>query len=447
MMQTASFHRMEKVAPSRLSILLTIIVALYPVASMYGTFISRISLADLFTIVVGSAMLVTHRGAATPSRNRMVFLPLLCYIVVISLLGALFATDSASTELLFRAASNSNDILIRTGRVLFFFAIVLLFGARLQMRLLGALVQIISVAASCFLLVQAVIYASSGRVLSGIIPGLPLQAGYYAERDYVTRFRETFPRPSSFFYEPAHFAQYACLGLILVLHGGAISFRRCIFALSISLAVLISTSVQGLLLLAIIWAVFASSVMRTSIIGFAILVGALAAFIAVLGGANWQPSIVLDALSRVDGGLSGRTRGYAEIVQDKDVMRQFFGAGFGTTEAGVWYSSLAFYAKGLGFLGVLMAAFALTTVFKEGSRTVRLIVAIFAMLTVTSDIFHTYWIVLFLSLALYYDAYAGKGSVSSARLPNYRHRGIGLRPVPGTSPDFNQSSSRAGLAK
>lgn len=104
-----------------------------------------------------------------------------------------------------------------------------------------------------------------GHPVSFIFPDLSVTTGDKLPTNFYRIQQVNSGRFSTFFLEPAHQAQYIlpCLGLLLVYDAEDISYsKRLLFAIALSIGLVATTSMQGILGALIIWGYYAFTILK-----------------------------------------------------------------------------------------------------------------------------------------------------------------------------------------
>jgi hypothetical protein len=154
---------------------------------------------------------------------------------------------------IFTDMTSMSDILYKSIGTMFF---ALSFGYAYRYLDYGCLVRIYEKSAlicSVFFLIQEIFYFSGGTRILGIIPGLPIVNGENTNA-YVDM-QEALTRSTSFFLEPAHFAQYISMYLVIKLFADRDKFVdfSSFFA---SIILLLSRSGNGYFVLILCWSIY-----------------------------------------------------------------------------------------------------------------------------------------------------------------------------------------------
>jgi hypothetical protein len=209
--------------------------------------------------------------------------------------------------------------------------------------------------------------------------------------------------------EPAHFAQYVLIGLVICLFKEKSNIRSILFAVFVTLGIVLSTSGQGLLVTCIVWIIFILDLIfgkgQSSNIRLLGMVLSVVAFIVlpfVMNSEVVQNNLARILMSGSNTAVSARAEGYTTFFSEDMLYIKIFGAGFGNTPLGVWFSGLAYilYCSGIvGFL-ILLGIF-IKCLFKSPNRYAKMLIFVCFLLSVSAEIINSYWIVFMFSLICY----------------------------------------------
>ncbi len=377
--------------------LFTLCVALLPLLASYASGIPGFCAADvvllLFTLVAFTKPNLNRNDYSSSPFFLFFGLFLIVFFNLIILLGT---------------APQWVSITIRTIRY-FFYIFCAFFTAKklLITELLVEYTKKVSLCASAYIFIQYLLYNLFRIILPGFLSFLPLYTTDYAVRDYSTLYEQQIFRPSSFFLEPAHFARYAVLGLVLFLWTSKKGTSGLLPALVSTGAILLSTSSQGYFLVMVVWGIWLltqshRSKNNTTTIFLVFVVLCLPFLLQTI----YNLPFVQDTITRSLGGDIGNTNtaigarlgGFAEF-DALPFFNKIFGCGFGVIPQKGWLSSAAYWLYGSG--GIVFAIYMLFLLFSiftiPGYRKIVLIC--FTILFFSDDSFYSYMCVLFFSLS------------------------------------------------
>jgi hypothetical protein len=320
------------------------------------------------------------------------------YIVVITLVSMII--DS----------SQITNVFVRTVRFLFYaFTIYFLSKKFFDFKIAVEVIRKISIFATLYVIAQTILYRAFGFILKGFIPFIPLYTSQYESFDYALLYKTMFYRPTSFFLEPAHFAQYIIFGLVICLFSDDFRLKNVFVGLFLTLGIILSTSGQGLVITAFIWLFFTMQLLVTvqlskkkRIMGFFIPYISIAAIPLLL-----KTEIVKNNLSRFlnsssKTAVTARSEGYFLYFMETNPVYKIFGSGYGNTPDGFWFSGIAYFLYCTGLIGIiLLIVFLGNQYIKSNLKLGKMLVIITIVLSASAEILNSYWIVFAFSLIIY----------------------------------------------
>ena len=383
-----------------LSKLFSVFLALLPVIAIYSSGIPGFNLADIIIMMFLAASVIMGSNQRYRIDGRLVCILLFCiYICTMPLLIGAISENTVFS-----------DVIIRTIRILFYIISAAFLARRhLDTATFKKAVVRVSLLGVAYVLIQYVVYNLFDYYLVGYLPFLEVYQAGYEGVDYVSKFETQFFRPTSFFLEPAHCSRYLIIGLILVLFKRKMRRRDYIFAIMIAIGILLTTSGQGYIMVAIVFLCFVFfnpyKVVSTRKIGRILGLLSLAAIVFVV--LYFSTDIIQNTFSRIfndtsTGAVSARLGTLFEIL-DEEVLYLIFGHGYGAVPyENAWMSGITYVLYGSGFIGLLLLLiFFVKSIFSR--KTVNKITAlVFLFLFFTDDAFNSYMTVIYLSTILYY---------------------------------------------
>ena len=248
---------------------------------------------------------------------------------------------------------------------------------------------------ACYILFfQATAYYIFGIRISGKIPFINYIDGVssYTGSGYMTLVNgQTLFRPTSLFAEPSHFSQFMIVPLTVALfRGRKIDWKM---ATITSVAILLTTSGQGIILVGFLWLVWIIKYIKQNITNIKKIINVLLIpFISfsILVVIINIPTIEL-ALSRSFslnmGAYSGRIEtGYSLFFANNNFAK-LVGVGFGNVPHELYMNSAAYILYTTGIIGSLIIILYFIDSFMKSDRETRVILIIMFILTFTSFYF------------------------------------------------------------
>lgn len=394
-------QKYESIRSPGISKVFSVLVAVLPVLASYASGIPGFSIADICLVVFLALSLLKKDNR---NQYRVSVVPLWIGMTLIVLLALIDCVLGFPTSM--------SDVLIRTIRYSFYMIVLFTAGKKLiDIPVLMQSVKIVSFLGSLFILLQAVMYYVFGTVVKGFLPFLDLYTKQYQNANYGDMYeRLNIYRPTSFFLEPAHYARYCIIGIILYLFVDKVIDNKTIFRVVIcTIGILISTSSQGYFLLAVVGSMFLFT--RIKHIKSRIIKQLMYLVVCV------YPIVILIVLqlpvvqSTLDRSFSGGiTDGNSAIGARLGGLLSYFnlpfinkliGTGFGNVPDSVWLSSAAYWLYGSGFFVFAIYLYFLLRSFFRVDLAGKYILFVVIFLFFTDDSFYSYMIVLYFSLVLF----------------------------------------------
>ncbi|HFI0239512.1 TPA: hypothetical protein ACGPBH_001066 [Streptococcus suis] len=243
-----------------------------------------------------------------------------------------------------------------------------------------------------YIFIQVVLYYTIRFNLPGYI-NMMLVAEGYGERLDVTSF--SLFRPTSLFYEPAHFFEYVIIGVIIYLFRYKVTSKNDIFnAIFLALGIVLSTSGMGILTIAGIfgfWLLQQLSLTKFIRVRkemfFLIVIGLIAVAFFLQSGFGQSVLSRLFSTGTNYSALDGRTEIYERIFSF-DTGRVLVGSGYGNVLEHYFYPSWAFNLWCTGIIGSsIIVILYLRAYFQSRVTIAKIIVLVNFMLCFVSTLF------------------------------------------------------------
>ncbi|NQK81610.1 hypothetical protein HO482_05780 [Streptococcus suis] len=243
-----------------------------------------------------------------------------------------------------------------------------------------------------YIFIQVVLYYTIRFNLPGYI-NMMLVAEGYGERLDVTSF--SLFRPTSLFYEPAHFFEYVIIGVIIYLFRYKVTSKNDIFnAIFLALGIVLSTSGMGILTIAGIFGFWL--LQQLSLTKFIrvrkemfllIVIGLIAVAFFLQSGFGQSVLSRLFSTGTNYSALDGRTEIYERIFSF-DTGRVLVGSGYGNVLEHYFYPSWAFNLWCTGIIGSsIIVILYLRAYFQSRVTIAKIIVLVNFMLCFVSTLF------------------------------------------------------------
>lgn len=350
-------------------------LVLLPVLSQY-----QVGPLDLDVVVMAFfflAFLVSNRHLTITRFNQQIFI-ILVYIVAITGLNLLVGKNY----------SQDSDIILRAGRYCLYLLLVFFFGNKhVSYEQLMRIYRVVAIMACIYLFIQAVFYYGAGITLPNKLGG----SSHSENGAEVGRLRSFYSEPAELGYNLLPFLACSLFGAPYRRKGNSGYFD----ALLVTVAVVVSTSGQGVITAAVVWALwFVLRIWNKQFKTKDVLLIIVVAIAAVL---LYKSGILEYTLGRVEtdnaetGAIAARSSGYQSLGLLSPLER-LFGTGFGNYVVEntfdldlvyefVNYSSIAEFLFTLGIFGTLLWALFFYTVFRRGNLCSRAILAALLVLS------------------------------------------------------------------
>lgn len=255
-----------------------------------------------------------------------------------------------------------------------------------------------SVVVCVFLFFQYIMYYGAGTVVLGRIPGLTVYLQEYLELDYETIYSYSF-RPSSLFLEPANFCQFMVVPLGLALFSKNTTGKKRIFYIIIfTLGMLLSTSAQGMLYLAVVYiAYFLRGTTKKSMAAVFITIAIIAALIMYS-----EVDVVKTAVDRLfnENAVDARFGSYS-YLKTMEGIHIVLGYGYGVVPEEEFLAGAAYIIYGCGMFGFAFACLMFYELYKRATgNKAKTVCFIFFVALFGTSIFYNYMLFWYISIIL-----------------------------------------------
>jgi hypothetical protein len=402
---------------SIINTIFTFIIMTMPIINNYASPIPAVGLSEFVLLLFMPFMLLSillhHKKVALHGYWVFFF-----YGAVVSLIILIFNSEFSLSEV--------GKRLLRDA---FYVFLIFLFAQKFfDVKFALELYKKLTIFTCTYLILQCISFYIFHYTLPWVIPGLEFN---FSNRDmesyfqhYVAMYQYIF-RPTSVFVEPAQFAHFVAPYLILTLFSlNRLEKQDYILAIFVSISMLLSTSANAYVFMLVIWALW----YIFSLIGVqkhnnvAVLFGAGVFAVIVLFFLNSYSNIFDAVISRFDNignGVSGSTnvrllRG-VYLFDALDPIYQILGIGFGSfSDFSSSYSittmydtkteymnSISYILVSSGITGLLIYLFTLYKISNMGILTVKMLILLLLVMSISSSVYSTPIYVIILSFALY----------------------------------------------
>lgn len=374
--------------------LFTIVLVLLPILDIYAAGTPSISLGKMLLLVISIVLLIQKKGRLQFYKEKffLLFLLAVCFLpLFFNIFDEWFSFSVYLRKLI---------------AVIGFYLTLCLALRYTDWNVFFKCLRTVILVCCIFFLIQFFLLNFFGYHLLGIIPGIPL-AGEMGNLELIER-QENLDRVSSFFREPAHFAQFVSIYYILIAFKKENPFSDFEFLL-LSVILLISQSGYGQLVLLIVIATLLFRMVFSKKHFFKNFF--LAIVVAVVGVVAFNfvsnSELFNDNLSRVDElsakqentrGSSGYQRIYAgyNFISDIEPSKRVLGIGLGSqnayyathymphystvatnTESSVYLNSFQLALTWGGVLGGLFYILFCFSIFKGNTITGKVLIGVF----------------------------------------------------------------------
>ena len=210
-------------------------------------------------------------------------------------------------------------------------------------------------------------------------------------------------RPTSIFYEPAHYFEYVSIILVLYIFYSK-NKKSLINAAFITLGVVLSTSGQGVIFTAMLWGIWLIKKMvrykwkRTFEVGVLFLIFFLLIATGYLLSSDFGKRTISRILSPQNSlvTIGGRSDGFITL-KDLTIGEWIFGRGYGNYTA-TFFSSWPFNICCLGIIGTTIIVFIYAYCLKYTDK--KMLVILNALMCIFSNVFMGFYFVFFFSFIL-----------------------------------------------
>lgn len=390
-----------KLSKTKIINLYSIFIAFLPFVAIYASGISGFNAGDIILILF-FAFAILDNLKRKENFNKSVngfFILFLVHVLLSYCINVLIDSDLQIVEIGIR--------IIKLG----FYTFSVLFTSKryLNFEVTKKWIVNLTIIATTYLFIQYFFYFKLGIILKGYISWLPIYETNYLEVNYELAY-SIFFRPTSLFLEPAWYCQYSIVGLaILLMETSFNRIQKAIISVFISLGIIMSTSMQGLILAVIVWLFWGLKTIKTGINKkklYVFLVLILILPIILMKVYNLE--IIQKTLARINGGtsnsqsaVSARFGGFSSL-NNLNLLELILGKGYGNVPENVWMSSMAYIMYGTGIIGTVVIFLLFLSIYsKNNSPDARTILIIYFCTLFGASIFYNYMFVFYFSIILY----------------------------------------------
>ncbi|CUN15857.1 hypothetical protein [Turicibacter sanguinis] len=326
----------------------TILVVLFPILSVYSSGIPNMSTADLLLIFVVPLILLekfinNHRVI---TRYIKILRPICIFLLYLGVTLCIQVMIESQVE-----------VLSTIRFMLYIIALIIgveMFNFKLGLKILKYVTIIISI----YTILQFTVFMLFHTTLPWRIPGLVIMDSNFIAKE-MSEYYLLFYRPTGIFLEPTHLVQYIYVYLIYSLFSIQLNYKE---ALLISVAIVVSGSSLGMIVLLLIWGIWLLSVIgKKRILKKHIIIAIVIGSIVVVS----IPYLLnLPYISKIftrvigDGSLNGAAVGYRfdslTVVLDSNMPFIYRLIGYGRGTNTVYMTGIPYLIYCNGIIGLII---------------------------------------------------------------------------------------------
>ncbi len=376
-----------------MKIIFSLIIVLFPILSVYESFIPMVSMADFLLIV--TFPIITVHLLVNKLKIDKILLPIIVFAYYI------FITMFIQIGLDYGVG------ILSTIRYLLYLVFLVYAIKYFDFQFAIKALRITTIGLSFYVFLQFLVFFFFSFTL-------PWRISLFNVMDYnfvlkeQTEFYLNFYRPTGLFMEPTHFAQYCAVYLIYLLFKNAITKVELIQALLITTAILVSGSSLGLLLIAFVWVIWFIRSQRARFSPLAIiLVLAFTMALVLLFNIEYFNNIV----SRVftSSGFNGTAVGYRFNSlslfkeQDLSIVQWIIGSGRSTEDA--YFTGIFYFLNANGIAGLALYLWLCMSIVLKNRGFIRWFVVSILLLSIGSEFVSNFGILFYFSFVYGFKKY------------------------------------------
>lgn len=308
--------------------LFTFLIAFMPLANVYSLPGIPLGFGEIFLIIL--IPFLSKLGIITSIKNyELGFILWFIYVVFLTLI--LFNHFDVPLIKFFAIA-----------RVIFYWTLIFIFGKNFFcLKYFKKMAKIFCISLSILIILQTIVYVSSGIYISGLLPSLPLN---YGEGDGVAVIEHTLKyagyfgvfRPTGFLIEPAHCTQFLFIGILLFITDFKLNYKiKYQIIILITIAMIFTYSTTGIIVLLYAWFVYLLIEKHLSLFKWPVFIIAVISVFLIISGFIDVGSNAVERLlnivngEQIDGSSNARLYNGFEQFQKLPMPFQMFGTGIG----------------------------------------------------------------------------------------------------------------------
>lgn len=364
----------------------TIFLVLFQLLFVYATPIPGFSVADVMLLLL--LPLMTLNLIKKNKINLVIYKPL--YFILVYIIFQMLIIFILKDE------SSVIDIGTRTMRfTIYLITLIVFVPVYFDIKLGIKILRYVCIISTLFLFIQIILVKTTGVYLPGTLSGLPIM------RDELSIFNNNVTqwgvlvRPRSFFTEPAHYAGYNLLYLVLGLFSEKNNIKQYISEVVVSVGLILSNSTTGILICLIIWMIWIikqiikSDSRKNKLITLIIIMLVIPILLEIIVSSNNFQILIQRVFDANTGGLGGAAIGrlgnYSTVfsLEGKSIYKVIFGRGM--VELPFFMPSIARIFYYYGIVGIALFAYLLIYMLKKINKNKRIIILLIVLLGIGSD--------------------------------------------------------------
>ena len=352
----------------------SILVALMPLLSVYKSPIPGVDLATLTVLLTFIIIMLNEKKITLDPHSHNMDLVLL-YVVLVTVFNLVFFKPSFGWDY-----AEKSLVALRLMKftiiIIVYFTFSFLRNTDLPMLMFA--VRVIVHINVLFIVIQQLLYLGWGIVVYNPFTNVAMVDQYQMDKYSMVAGFHLF-RPSAFFLEPSHLAQYFFVYLCYVLYQekNELVLGRELFITA--LGILCSGSGMGVLMLialVAVWGVWRMqfNLVKTFFLSFLILIG----------------FIVLMSTARIGDGYN--------LYEDLGLVNKIFGAGFGNVPS-FFLNGIAYMLNTVGVMGIVIMLLSILHIYVRAQLWAKWVLVVYVVMTAAAQMFSTDAIVYYIGVA------------------------------------------------
>jgi hypothetical protein len=356
----------------------TFVIITLPILSVYKSPLNGFDLGTF--LILALTPIIIYKTNFRIAKNKLIIL-LFTYVILSAMIS--YLTNPLSIIAILR---------LFKFLILIFMVLLMGYNKLFNSQYAIKVLKIVTNMAVAYLFVQVALYNSIGILLPNGFPSLADSELYQNIHNISAT------RPSSFFLEPAHFAQYSLVYLSYCIFGLSKTnnlFNNWKSMLFISMGIILSKSGQGLLLLAMLFSIWllSTSLKQMNLKKWILLLLLIVVSLGILP-LMYKSEVITITLNRLftentaGGGnaIEARLGGF-EYLSHLTGINSITGMGLGNVPEGVYLSGYAYIIYCIGYVGFLIFIFILVNTFFKIGKFQKVLLVIYSIMLVGAQMF------------------------------------------------------------